>query len=72
MLYVDEKPDISENSRVQVPDVTGMSVLEANKLIRSYGLEMKIDGSGLAVKQSPAAGDYVLPTQVVEVTYEPP
>ncbi|MBR6766573.1 MAG: PASTA domain-containing protein [Clostridia bacterium] len=72
MLYVDEKPDLSENSRVQVPDVLGMSVIEANKRIRSYGLEMKIEGSGLAISQSPAAGEYVFPTQVVEVKYAPP
>jgi stage V sporulation protein D (sporulation-specific penicillin-binding protein) len=72
MLYVDEKAQITENGLVQVPDVAGRSVLEANKLIRSCGLEMKIEGSGLAVRQSPAAGEYVLPTQVVEVIYEPP
>ncbi len=72
MLYVDGKTDLSENSRVQVPDVTGMSVLEANKLIRSYGLEMIIEGSGLAIGQEPAAGEYVLPTAVVAVSFEPP
>ena len=72
MLYVDQRTDISENSLVKVPDVMGMSVLEANKLIRAYGLEMQIEGSGLAVRQDPAAGEYVLPTQVVTVLYESP
>lgn len=72
MLYVDQKTDLTVNDRVQVPDVKGMSVVQANKLIRAYGLEMKIEGSGIAVGQSPAAGEYALPTQVVTVQYAPP
>lgn len=72
MLYVDQKTDLSENSQVQVPDVTGMSVLEANKLMRSYGLEMRVEGSGIAVSQQPAADEYALPSAVVTVQFEPP
>ena len=72
MLYIDKKTDLSDNDKVRVPDVTGMSVLEANKLIRSFGLEMKIEGSGLAAFQTPEADEYVLPSTVVTVFYEPP
>ena len=72
MLYVDKTVSLEDNSRVRIPNVTGMSVLEANKLLRSYGLEMQIEGSGIAVSQNPAPDEEVLPTTVVEVTFETP
>lgn len=72
MLYVDNLTDLRNNSRVQVPDVTGLSVLEANRILRSYGLRMQIEGSGLAVAQEPVAGDEVFPSASVTVTFEPP
>ena len=52
--------------------MTGKSIVEANRLLRSYGLEMEIDGSGLAVGQEPAAGEKVLPTAKVKVSFESP
>ena len=70
MLYVEGSN--AEAASARVPDVTGMTVLEANKLIRSFGLEMSVDGSGLAVSQSPEAGECVNPTSVVRVRFEPP
>ncbi len=72
MLYVDNLTDLRNNSRVQVPDVTGLSVLEANRILRSYGLKMRIEGSGLAVSQEPAAGEVVYPTTPVAVAFAPP
>lgn len=72
MLYVDQKTDLVENNLVQTPDVRGLSVLEANRLIRAYGLEMKLEGSGLAVEQYPDAGERVLPSTTITVRCEPP
>lgn len=72
MLYVDNLTDLRNNSRVQVPDVTGLSVLEANRILRSYGLKMQIEGSGLAVSQEPAAGEEVFPTATVAVCFSMP
>ena len=72
MLYVDGARDSQDDAPVTVPDVTGMPVTEANRLLRSYGLEMTIEGSGLAVSQSPAAGEQVNPTTLVAVRFEPP
>ncbi len=72
MLYVDRLTDLSGNARMAVPDVTGLSVLEANRLLRSYGLKMQIEGGGLAVSQDPAAGEQVFPTASVTVRFEPP
>ena len=72
MLYVDQLTDLSANGKVAVPDVTGLSVLEANRMLRSYGLKMQIEGGGLAVSQVPAAGEEVFPTASVAVTFERP
>lgn len=72
MLYVDNLTDMSHNSKVDVPDLTGLSVLEANRLLRSYGLSMQIEGGGLAVSQQPAAGESVYPTATVYVKFEQP
>ena len=72
MLYVDNLTEISNNNKVAVPDVAGLSVLEANRLLRSYGLKLQIEGGGLAVEQTPAAGEAVFPTATVRVRFEPP
>ena len=50
----------------------GMSVVEANKLLRSYGLQMQIEGGGIAVSQQPAADEEVYPTAIVTVTFQSP
>jgi len=70
MLYV--AGPAADDGRVSVPDVAGMPVTEANRLLRSYGLELEIEGSGLAVSQTPAAGTEVNPTTRVAVRFEPP
>lgn len=71
MLYVDNLTDMRHNGKVDVPDVTGLSVLEANRLLRSYGLKMQIEGGGFAVSQQPAAGEKLYPTATVNVKFEP-
>ena len=70
MLYVDgaRRPD----ERVRVPDVTGMPVMEANRLLISCGLTLRVEGSGLAAEQSPAADEYVNPSTPVTVRFQPP
>ena len=72
MLYIDKRTAVEDNGRVEIPDVTGMSVLEANRLLRAYGLAMRVEGGGIAVAQTPAAGEAVFPTAEVTVTFEPP
>jgi stage V sporulation protein D (sporulation-specific penicillin-binding protein) len=57
---------------VRVPDLAGMTVLEANKLLRSYGLELRVEGSGLATGQDPAPETEVNPSTVVTARFEPP
>lgn len=72
MLYVEGSDAATGDAPVTVPDVTGMPVTEANRLLRSYGLELQIEGSGLACGQTPAAGEQVNPTTRVTVRFEPP
>ena len=72
MLYVDKNVALEDNNKVRVPDVTGMSVVEANKLLRSYGLQMQIEGGGVAVSQQPVADEEVYPTAIVTVTFQSP
>jgi len=70
MLYVEE--DAPAQATVPVPDVTGMNMADALGALEAWGLKMDAQGEGLAVKQSPAAGEYVVPTAAVRVEFVPP
>lgn len=72
MLYADGSVETGGNAFVEVPDVTGCSISGANRLLASCGLKMRISGSGVAVTQTPAAGEMVLPTSTVMVTFDAP
>lgn len=61
-----------EQDMVAVPDLTNRSIREANSILASVGLKLKIDGSGIAVSQDPPAGTLVPPDTVVTVTFEMP
>lgn len=61
-----------EEDIIEVPDVTKKSIREANNILTSSGLKLKIEGSGLAVSQQPAPGTMVKKETVVTVTFEPP
>ncbi|NLG25313.1 MAG: PASTA domain-containing protein, partial [Clostridiales bacterium] len=71
MLYVDGDVNEAER-RVEVPDVLGSTVAEAERLLKAYELAIRVDGGGIAVAQSPAAGEMVTPTTAVTVTFETP
>lgn len=51
--YVDMK------GKVVVPDLSGMTIMEASQALEGSGLKLVIDGEGKARFQSPAAGDIV-------------
>lgn len=68
--YTNELPVPEEV--VCVPDVLGQSLAQAGTLLRQRGLEMQIEGSGLAVRQEPAAGEYTARGNVVKVRFEMP
>ena len=70
MLYVEE--DAPAQATVPVPDVTGMNMADAQSALAAWGLKMEAQGEGLANRQSPAAGEYTVPTASVRVEFLPP
>jgi len=75
LLYVDQKTDEDnqeDGGLVEVPDVSGKSIVEANTIITSYGLQLNISGSGVAVSQDPKPGEKVPPGTVVSVEFFTP
>ncbi len=72
MLYTQQGNVITPMELVKVPDVVGLSMVEAGKMLRMRSLEMEISGSGLAVSQSPAAGEYIAPGEKVTVQFQMP
>ena len=73
LIYPVQEPLSEEaESLVVVPDVLGKSIMEANRLLISYGLDMRIKGTGLATEQSPAAGKTVQKGSQVTVTFSQP
>ena len=68
--YTDDPPSTEE--LVCVPDVEGLSIARAASLLRQRGLDMTIEGTGFAIRQEPAAGQYVEQGGVVKVVFEMP
>ncbi len=68
--YTDDPPSTEE--LVCVPDVEGLSIARAAALLRQRGLDMTIEGTGFAVRQEPAAGQYVEEGGMVKVAFEMP
>ncbi|MGE4283690.1 MAG: stage V sporulation protein D [Clostridia bacterium] len=56
-------------SNITVPNVVNKSVLEANQILIDKGLNIKISGSGIAIKQEPAVDALVHPGTVVNVEF---
>ena len=71
LLYL-EQEQRQEETDVEVPDVSGMSIVEASRLLASCALGMRIEGSGLACAQSPAAGERVPVGRDVTVSFALP
>ncbi len=72
MLYTFEREPIQPMDLVSVPNVKGLSMVEAGRQLRARGFDMEITGSGLAIKQEPAANTFAPPGSRVKVTFELP
>ncbi len=70
MLYVTGSVVPAAQDYTQVPDVIGLPMRESAQRLREYGLELDAQGSGVAIRQSPAAGKYAAAGSVVTVTFE--
>lgn len=71
-LYVTEENVKNDSEETTVPEVIGMSVSEANRMLISSGLQMVIEGSGIAVSQEPKSGETVPADTTVRVRFKAP
>lgn len=70
LLYYDEKAKYNvEESTVLVPDLTGLSVEKAEKILKEMGLRLTAHGTGLAVAQIPPPGTRLSPGMTVTVYF---
>lgn len=78
LLYMNKEPGMNEEENnnetelIAVPNVSKKSIREANNILTSEGLQLMIDGSGIAVSQEPPAGTMVAPDTVITVKFEMP
>ena len=72
MLYTYQDAPFQAMDLASVPDVKGLSMVEAGRQLRARGFDMEITGSGLAVRQEPGAGSYAAPGATVKVTFQLP
>ncbi len=72
MLYMADDSPAASDAFIPVPDITGMSIMQANSILAAYGLKMNASGSGLAVSQSPGIGEYVYPQAEICVEFIQP
>ena len=72
MLYTYTELPPAAQELVCIPDVGGLSMAQAASLLRQRGLEMTLEGTGFAVRQEPAAGEYVKRETVIHVTFAMP
>ncbi len=70
LLYLESYREQSQE--VIVPNVIGKTVNGATNLIKGAGLRMQISGTGIAVNQSPLAGEVVDKDSVIRVYFEEP
>ena len=72
MLFTFEKEPLQPMDLVSVPDVRGLSMVEAGRQLRARGFEMEISGTGLAKRQEPSADSFAPPGAKVKVYFELP
>ncbi|MGN0794083.1 MAG: penicillin-binding transpeptidase domain-containing protein [Aristaeellaceae bacterium] len=68
MAYTAASEALTPEELVCVPDLTGLSDVDCARLLRQRGLLISIAGTGLCMRQSPAAGEYVQSGSCVHVT----
>ena len=67
VIYLHDGEGVPE--KIQVPDLRGLTVKEAGEVLSWLGLHLKVEGSGIAVKQSPDPGTEVVSGAAVAVTF---
>ena len=70
MAYTAAGDSLKPEDLVCVPDLTGLSDVDCARLLRQRGLVLSMVGTGVCVRQVPAAGEYVEPATGVLVTFD--
>ncbi len=70
MAYTASGESLTPEDLVCVPSLTGQSDVDCARLLRQRGLLLSMVGTGLCVRQSPAAGEYVAPGTSVHLIFE--
>lgn len=76
-LYEEHKEEALERIPLQLkaglaPDFTGLSMREVLRESRSFDLNVALEGSGFAYKQSPRAGSRLSKKKEITVSFRPP
>lgn len=68
MAYTAQGDSLTPADLVCVPDLLGCSDVDCARLLRQRGLLLSMLGTGLCIRQTPAAGEYVAPGTSVHIT----
>ena len=72
MAYTAQSTTLTPEDLVCVPDLKGLSDVDCARLLRQRGLIISMAGTGVCVRQTPAAGEYIAPGESVHVSLAEP
>lgn len=72
MAYTALDESVTPEELVCVPELLGLSDVDCARILRQRGLEIDLTGTGLCIRQTPAAGDYAAPGATVKVELAQP
>ena len=72
MAYTAQSTTLTPADLVCVPDLKGLSDVDCARLLRQRGLIISMAGTGVCVRQTPAAGEYIAPGESVHVSLAEP
>ncbi len=74
LILLEDEDDQDEGKKVEIPDLEGLTSIEAYKKLEELGLKIKVKGLGSVVEsQFPLYGDEAYEGDIIEVTfYYPP
>jgi len=68
MAYTAASNHVTPETMILMPDFLGMSDIDCARIARLRGLTLQLEGTGLCIRQTPAAGEYVPPGTEVHIT----
>ena len=68
MAYTAASNHVTPETMILMPDFLGMSDIDCARIARLRGLTLQLEGTGMCIRQTPAAGEYVAPGTEVRIT----